>query len=34
MEFDYSLDFDRINFRERPDLYRIGRGEQDVLLVT
>lgn len=33
MEFDYSLDFDRINFRERPDLYRIGRGEQGVLSV-
>lgn len=31
--FDYDLDFDRIDFRERPDLYRIGRGEQGVLLV-
>ena len=31
--FDYSLDFKSINFRERPDLYRIGRGEQGVLLV-
>ena len=31
--FDYELDFDTINFRERPDLYRIGRGEQGVLLV-
>ncbi|MBW4621115.1 MAG: DUF4385 domain-containing protein [Cyanosarcina radialis HA8281-LM2] len=31
--FDYTLDFDRINFRERPDLYRIGKGEQGVLLV-
>lgn len=31
--FDYSLDFKKINFRERPDLYRIGRGEQGVLLV-
>jgi hypothetical protein len=31
--FDYSLDFDRIDFRRRPDLYRIGRGEQGVLLV-
>jgi hypothetical protein len=31
--FDYDLDFDSIDFRERPDLYRIGRGEQGVLLV-
>ena len=23
----------KINFRERPELYRIGRGEQGVLLV-
>jgi hypothetical protein len=31
--FDYSLDFKSINFRERPDLYRVGKGEQGVLLV-
>ena len=31
--FDYSLDFKNINFRERPELYRVGRGEQGVLLV-
>lgn len=31
--FDYALAFDRIDFRKRPDLYRIGRGEQGVLLV-
>jgi len=31
--FDYSLDFDKIDFRERPDLYAIGRGEQGVLSV-
>lgn len=31
--FDYSLDFDAIDFREHPELYRIGRGEQGVLLV-
>ncbi len=31
--FDYSLDFSRINFRKRPGLYRIGKGEQGVLLV-
>lgn len=33
MTFDYSLDFDRIDFREHPELYRIGKGEQGVLLV-
>jgi hypothetical protein len=32
-EFDYSLDFKEINFRQHPELYRIGRGEQGVLLV-
>ena len=32
-EFDYSLDYDNINFKENPELYRIGRGEQGVLLV-
>jgi hypothetical protein len=31
--FDYSLDFKAIDFRERPELYRVGRGEQGVLLV-
>lgn len=33
MAFDYDLDFDNINFRKQPDLYRVGRGEQGVLLV-
>ena len=33
MAFDYELDFDNINFREQPELYRVGRGEQGVLLV-
>ena len=33
MAFDYSQDFPRIDFREHPELYRIGRGEQGVLLV-
>lgn len=33
MKFDYSLDFKTINFREHPELYRIGKGEQGVLLV-
>ncbi len=32
-EFDYSLDFETIDFRQHPELYRIGRGEQGVLLV-
>lgn len=31
--FDYGLDFEKIDFRKRPELYRIGRGEQGVLLV-
>lgn len=31
--FDYSLDFDAIDFRQQPELYRVGRGEQGVLLV-
>jgi hypothetical protein len=31
--FDYSLDFSTIDFRKQPELYRIGRGEQGVLLV-
>ncbi|TLQ06954.1 DUF4385 domain-containing protein [Marinilactibacillus psychrotolerans] len=33
MAFDYELDFENINFREHPELYRVGRGEQGVLLV-
>ena len=34
-EFDYKLDYKKLNFK-KPDirkLYRIGRGEQGVLLV-
>jgi hypothetical protein len=31
--FDYTLDYDTINFRQRPELYRVGKGEQGVLLV-
>lgn len=31
--FDYSQDFAAIDFRHLPDLYRIGKGEQGVLLV-
>ena len=33
MPFDYSLDFQTINFRTSPELYRVGKGEQGVLLV-
>jgi Domain of unknown function (DUF4385) len=32
-KFDYSLDFKNINFRDRPELYQVGKGEQGVLLV-
>jgi Domain of unknown function (DUF4385) len=31
--FNYDLDFKSINFREHPELYRVGKGEQGVLLV-
>lgn len=31
--FDYNLDFHNLDFRKRPELYRIGKGEQGVLLV-
>ncbi len=33
MPFDYTLDFKTIDFRQHPELYRIGKGEQGVLLV-
>jgi len=33
MAFDYSFDFKGTDFRKHPELYRIGRGEQGVLLV-
>jgi hypothetical protein len=33
MEFDYSRNFDEIDFRAHPELYQIGRGEHGVLLV-
>lgn len=32
-EFDYELDFKTIDFRQHPELYQVGRGEQGVLLV-
>jgi hypothetical protein len=31
--FNYDLDFDSLNFREHPEYYRVGKGEQGVLLV-
>ena len=31
--FNYKQDFKSIDFRKRPDLYQVGRGEQGVLLV-
>lgn len=31
--FDYALDFQATDFRARPDLYKVGRGEEGVLLV-
>ena len=32
IEFDYTQDFDTIDYRKNPELYIIGRGEQGVLL--
>jgi hypothetical protein len=32
-EFNYNLDFKSTDFREHPELYRVGVGEQGVLLV-
>lgn len=31
--FNYQQDFSSINFRQQPELYQVGRGEQGVLLV-
>ena len=33
MAFDYDLDFDNIDLRKQPESYRVGRGEQGVLMV-
>ena len=33
MVFNYSLNFADIDFRQHPELYRIGKGEQGVLMV-
>jgi Domain of unknown function (DUF4385) len=32
-KFDYTIDFRSIDFRQQPELYRVGKGEQGVLLV-
>lgn len=32
-KFDYSLDYKNLDLRRNPELYRIGKGEQGVLLV-
>lgn len=31
--FDYSLDFRTTDFRKHPELYKVGRGEEGVLMV-
>lgn len=31
--FDYSIDYRIVDVREHPELYRVGKGEQGVLLV-
>lgn len=31
--FDYSLNYKKLNLRSKPHLYRVGKGEQGVLLV-
>ncbi len=31
--FNYDLDFGKTDFRKHPELYRVGKGEQGVLLV-
>ncbi|OUJ76240.1 DUF4385 domain-containing protein [Hymenobacter crusticola] len=33
MPFNYDLDFRTVDFRQHPELYRVGKGEQGVLLV-
>ena len=32
-QFDYDLDFENINFRDNPEKYIIGKGEQGVLMI-
>lgn len=31
--FPYELDYSKVDFRKNPELYRVGKGEQGVLLV-
>ena len=33
MPFDYDLDYSNLDLRKNPELYRVGKGEQGVLLV-
>ena len=33
LPFNYTLDFKAIDFRHHPELYRVGKGEQGVLLI-
>lgn len=33
LPFDYSLDYKNLDLRKHPELYRVGKGEQGVLLV-
>lgn len=32
-KFDYSLNYEKLDLRKQPELYRVGKGEQGVLLV-
>ena len=32
-KFDYSLDYEKLDLRKHPELYRVGKGEQGVLTV-
>jgi hypothetical protein len=32
-QFNYELDYAKLDLRRKPELYRVGRGEQGVLLV-
>lgn len=32
-KFDYSLDYKNLDLRKNPELYRVGKGEQGVLMI-
>lgn len=32
-KFDYTLDYTKLDLRQQPELYRVGKGEQGVLMV-